>query len=136
MNISLIPTAEVPNLWMAVLPFLEKATERFSSRYSAIDIYEELLTGQQSLWIAFEDEIVGAWTVRINEYPQNRVLNIEWLGGDDATTWLGPALEVMHNYAEDMGCTLEAAIARPGWKNHAKKLGFRMVAVIYEREVG
>ena len=135
MIISMVPFEEVANIWPEVSGFIEKSIEKFPARYSIVDVYEEILLHKQSLWVAYDDEYLAAWTVRIAEYPQGRILNIDWIGGKEPERWDVEAMTIMERYAKDMGCKRISSFGRPGWKNRGKACGFAVVSYVFEKEV-
>lgn len=133
--ISMVPYEEIPHVWPKVMPFLVEAVKLYAHRYSIEDILEQLLTQEQSLWVAYDDEIIGAVAVKIVEFPKGRVLNIDLVGGKQIEDWYKDMNDTLYRYAKDIGCNLITAYGRPGWKAMAKKQGFKTVTYIFEREV-
>lgn len=134
---ALVPREGVIDVWPKVLPFLEKAIERFPGRYEAIDIYTEIQTGRLTLWIAFnEDKEIKSFAIlRIIEYPLCKSLLFEWLGGEGIDEWLDGSLDVISNFARDNGCKFIETRARDGFWPRFKKQGWKKVAAFFEYEL-
>lgn len=117
---------------------LHKSVTRSHGRVSLMDVYHDLIDGEQSLWIALDDlEIIGCCTVRISKYSTGlTTLSYEHLAGANVGRWLGEGHRVLKMYAKEYGATrLEVPQGRKGWLHHLAKLGYREFAVRYECEL-
>ncbi len=138
-EISLVPTEALDDVWPFVSPMIDDAVQQSNGRFDLMGIYEDIIDGEQSLWIALNDHhIIGCCTVRIIRYNQTglKTLSYEYLGGKDVGLWLPKGHEVLQTYAKEMECTrLEVSYGRAGWWPHLEKLGYRRPAVRYECEI-
>lgn len=133
MRVSLVPKTEIGKLWPEINAMLQRAIDKDPTKYDTIDIFEELLTNKQTLWIAFneENEIKAAYTVRIVDYPKNRFLHVEFAAGDDVDEWLPLFYETFCKYAKDMGCSHVETYGRLGWGPRLEALGAKKVSMTY-----
>lgn len=118
---------------------LHKAVHRTQGRVTLMDVYHDLLDGEQSLWLALDGiDIIGCCTVRINKYPTGlTTLSYEYLAGADVGRWLGEGHRVLQMYGKEFGATrLEVPQGRKGWLHHLAKLGYRQFAIRYECDIG
>jgi len=138
MKITLVPKEHVKEIWPVVEPMLEGATEYFQHRYDTIDIYIEIEKGDQTLWVAFDEEnqIKGCFTVRIVDYPNARCCSVDFVGGENLDEWLGDTVEVVTSYAKEFGCTRLEGTGRLGWIKKMKKFGFNNTAIRFDLPIG
>lgn len=137
MNISLVPREEIPNIWQVIEPMLERAIEYNPGRVDTIDVYTDFLTGDMTLWIAFDEDrkIVGFAGVAIYDTPLNRIMSLEYLGGENMKDWLTPAFNVMNSYAHDNKVGIMECKTRQGMTPFLKELGWEVTGVHFERGV-
>ena len=133
-HISLVPADHVGHIWHIVEPMLSKAIDRSHGRDSIMHVFEDILSGAKTLWIAFDKEIIAAMTVSVNRYRTSLVtLDINYIGGSDASLWLTDKnAETLKSYARDNGCDMIEIHGRQGWGPMIKRLGYHPVAVGYE----
>jgi hypothetical protein len=136
MKISLVPREETTTVWHTVAPMIEKAIPYCKGRFSIVDIFHDVLTGEQTLWVAFDEgEIYGAVTVRIVQYPDCKALRLETLGGHSVRKWLREGFRTMESYARTCGCQKIEAFGRPEWGRFFKRLGLKPFAIQYEHNL-
>lgn len=137
-EITLVPTEHVGKVWEEVAPLLELAVARSGGRTDIMDVFHDVLDGEQSLWIALDGcMIIGCATIRINKYTTGlTTLAYEYLAGEDVKRWIYQAHEVMQRYAKEYGATrLEVPLGRKGWGPILKEIGYKAHAVRYEMEL-
>lgn len=135
-SVSLVPTPHIYSVWDDVKQMIEDALTFGGGVYSIQDVFNDLLTDQQSLWIAIEDgKIIGCTTISINQYPRSRSLVYKWLGGKDVARWLPEGHRVCSAYAREFDCSKLECLGRSGWKPFLEKLGWRQTGVQYEFEL-
>lgn len=137
MMISQVPKEAVPELWAVVSPMFEKALEYTRGRFDLADLYTAFVSGEQSMWVAFNDdkEIKGCCAVRILEYSTFRSCSIEYISGEGVEDWLEDGFTVISKYAKEMGCSRMEGHGREGWSRIIDKLGWSKFAVRYETEL-
>jgi hypothetical protein len=143
MKFTLVPKEEVMTVWPTVAPLLEKALSHNPGKYDTVDVYADLVTGAQSLWLAFDETVPpperltkgirAFWTVRINSYPLCRMLNIEWVGGEDSVLWVDGGLAILVQYAKENGCDGMTGLGRDGWGRKFQPEGWKPIARLYEK---
>ena len=137
-KISAVPPDMVDDYWGLALPLLSKAFEYSCHKIDSQDVYEDLMRGYQSLWIAFEGtpvNLVGAFTIRVKSYPAGDALAGEHLGGERLDEWADQLFEVMELYAKDLNIKNLELIGRRGWEKILKSRGWKSNLVIFEKEV-
>ena len=102
-QVSLVPTEHVLNVWPAVVGYVADALAYTYGRYEPEDTLDELLAGTHQLWIAFEDgDINGAVISHILQYPRKRFLGCPIVTGDEFSAWKAPMLNILQRFAADM----------------------------------
>lgn len=137
-KISAVPPDMVGDYWGLALPLLAKAFKYSSSKVDPEDVYEDLMKGNQSLWIVFEGtpiNVIGAFTIRIKTYPAGAALCGEHLGGERLNEWADDLFEIMERYARDLGINNLELIGRRGWEKILKPKGWEAKLVIFEKEI-
>lgn len=137
-KISAVPPDMVDDYWGLALPLLSKAFEYSSHKIEPEDVYEDLMRGNQSLWVAYEGSainLVGAFTIRIKLYPAGAALTGEHLGGERLDEWADELFEIMESYARDLKINNLELIGRRGWEKILKSRGWKSNLVIFEKEI-
>lgn len=131
-----IPTQEVRNVWRRVKGWLIPAIERSGGRWTSEYVLAALALGEQTLWVAIEDNaVMGAATVQITHYPERTMLAIHFLGGTHFEDWYPEMLEVLSSYAKRNGCHAIECNARHGFWKLFKEDGFKKASTFYEKTI-
>lgn len=137
MMVSLVPKKHVYECWDKVVGYLERAAEYTFGRYVAEDIYDCLHTDNYHLWIAFEDgKIYGAVVTNFIEYPNKRVLGMQFCGGEELSRWKTPMLDLLKKWARDTQCDAIESTGRKGWTKIFEDDGCKVQWVTYELPIG
>lgn len=113
--IRVIPTSQVATYWPKVLPLLQPAIDR-GQRAKADKVFQWLLRGDYQLWVAGNSqEINGAATTAITEYPGSKWLTIVHCGGTGLPTWLNDGIETLTSWAIGNGCDGIEGFGREEW---------------------
>jgi hypothetical protein len=134
-TITIAPTTYIRTLWGDVEEQLGKAVARSNGRWSMEALYHTIQSGHQQLWLAFdEDKIIdGVGTTEIIDYPQGKMLAIQFLGGDKFNDWVWEMLEKFNGFAKDSGCVGIEATARQGFWKWLSQDDFKQSYVVYEK---
>lgn len=97
------------------------------------DTEYDVLSGDQLLWLAWDDGILAAATTRLALTGGRKVCEIVACGGEDRDKWL-PLVKPIETYAENEGCSATRIIGRVGWERVLD--GYRREYVILEKSVG
>jgi hypothetical protein len=107
--------------------------------YSRVDI--ELINEQVKLFysaldevsIAFDEETFkGAVVTNIMNYPQKKILCMQFCGGEELKLWKQPMLDLLKRFARDLGCEGIESTGRPGWAKIFENDGYKATWVTYE----
>ena len=131
---TLIPVDQCVMVWNDVRGLLAPAVERSSGRWTTEHLLAALCTGNQSLWVAYDDEgyIRAAMTTQIVFYPGIKMLAIQFLGGDGFDEWNDGILSLVERYATDCGCKGVEAVARFGFWPFLKRRKYSRSHVTYD----
>lgn len=137
MNIALVPLENVADVWDRVEPLLAKAMKIANDRYRTIDLLDQILRGEQFLWIAFDEEkeIKAAITTRLIDYPGKRVLSLQFCGGDDMEQWLSEFHDTLEKFARAEHCEAMELVGRKGWVRALEDKGWSSSLVLVEKEL-
>jgi len=104
MKTSLVPREHIPVVWDSIKGFAERCAKYTYGRFTAEDMLQGLLTKDQQLWIAFDDEgIHGFWVTEVLIYPQTKTLVLHFTGGKDFNEWLPDGYPKLQQFAKDTG---------------------------------
>ena len=136
MKTTLVPREHVKEVWSSIEKFAEGCAKYTYGRYTADDILDELLTKDQQLWTAFDDDGIHAfWVTEVIEYPQTKVLVMHFTGGNRIEEWQTIGLKQLQSFARDTGCTKIESYGRPGWEKVWRQEGYKKRFVFYELPV-
>ena len=122
--------------WEQCTKYLQKATVRSHGRWTLENLRQKITNNQQHLWISFVPEsftIIGCATTSFVDYPNNRMLSIEFLGGENMESWVWEGIEKMEEWAKDNGCIGIEAIGRKGFWHWLKDKGFDKSYTVFEK---
>jgi hypothetical protein len=132
-QVSMVPPQYVDTCWKTIEPYMEKAAEYTYGRYTSDDIYDSLKEYDHHLWVAFDgDKIKGAVVTNIITYPRRKVLCMSFCGGTELKNWKDPMLELLRQFAKDVGCDGIEATARRGWAKVFENDGYKGHWVTFE----
>lgn len=138
MIVSAVPPEQVVKIWPQVSGYLDRATRTVRVRADITDIYEQILEGKQTLWIAFSEDdgsIYGAVTTQVIDYPQYKSLAIPFVGGESMKDWIEPMLSTLEDWAKDCGCETFEGYGREAWGRHLQKRGWKKAYVCWEKDL-
>ena len=136
MNISLVPVGQVAGTIPAILPFLQESALWARGRVTVDDLLRFVVNGTMQLWVAHEDGVAhGHVITEIKQYPQCKMLTIQYCamvpGSLEAIE--DQMQDVAVRFAKDAGCAGIEFVGRPGWQKTAKKYGYAVQSVMYQK---
>ena len=137
MKVSIVPPERVHECWDEVAPLLQPAVDRSGGRFLMEDVYHLVATGENHLWVVFEDGvIVACCTTAFTEYPRKRMLTGQFLGGSQMTEWVPKLDAVLQQWGTDHGCSGIELTGRKGWLRVLDKIGWDITFYIMEKSYG
>jgi hypothetical protein len=136
-TITMVPANYLNNLWPDVRTQLAKAIKRSNGRWNMEFLYAAILNGNQQLWVAFDSEnnIDGVGTTEILQYPEKKMLAVQFLGGDRFNDWVWDMLDRFKDFGRDNDCGGMEATARMGFWKWLEQDEFSRSYVVYERSL-
>lgn len=133
-QIALVPQEQIGNIWETAIEFLRLALKR-TGRVDEADLFTDLLTGEQQLWIGFEEKEPKAFaTTKVYTDHGKRILLIYSIGGKNVSEFWETGVDVFERFARDQNCSLIEFQGRDGWKV-LEPYGFEKTAVVYQKEI-
>lgn len=136
MKMAPVPVGQLAGAIPAVLPFLNESVVWARGRVTADDLLRFLVNGQMHLWVAHEENVVhGHVITEIKQYPQCKMLTVQYCAMTPGTLELveDEMQDVAARFAQDAGCAGIEFVGRPGWRNTAKKYGYEVQSVMYQK---
>lgn len=137
MRVSAVPYEVVDVLWDEAKSLLEPAL-KFAKRRFTIESVKEHIDGQYiALWVAMDDEnkLKAAITTRVQEYPNGRALEMDWIGGEEMDKWFPQFQEKLEEYARSMKCDFMTGQGRKGWKKILQNAGWQEEHVSFRKDL-
>lgn len=137
MQVSLVPSDYIDEVWPKIEVYMQGAADYTFGRFEVEDIYERLKSNEQQLWIAFDDANVihGAVVTEVFVYPRMTTLIMHFTGGVNLPKWKQPMLELLQRFAKENGCKVIESYGREGWGKIFKDDGFTKRFMFYELPV-
>lgn len=137
-GITWVPYGRITGALPQIMPFLTKSEYWTNGKVDVDDIVKNLYSGQDLLWVVYEEateKVVAFVITEIKQYPQKKVLSLKYIAGE--TGVLSATEDVMQTtlerFARDTQCDGMEAIGRFGWKHQIKKYGYTPYMVMYEK---
>jgi hypothetical protein len=132
-EVSLVPPQYVDTCWDKIEGFVAKAAKYTYGRFTVGNIYDLVKEGDYQLWVAYDEGIFkGAVVTNVMNYPQKKVLCMQFCGGEQLKLWKEPMLDILKRFARDSGCEGIESTGRPGWAKVFQNDGYRATWVTYE----
>jgi|TARA_R110000796_G_scaffold115798_1_gene227943 hypothetical protein len=137
---TLVPPNYIHTVWADVEPLLAGGADRTKGRWDIGNIYNSLISGEQQLWVTFnqDKDITNALTTELIEYPNKLSLAIQFAGGmkDQTSAFiLDHMLTKLESYARDCGCHCLEFWGRKGFSRKLKQAGYEESLVFYEKDI-
>lgn len=136
-KVCLVPPEKCRQEWKRVRELLIPAIKRTNGRWNEAFLLASLVLNEQSLWLVLDskNELVGAVTTEIIEYPLKRVFALNFTGGRDWEEWNPTAFATFNKFAIDAGCDVIEFTARAGFWKWFKADGFERTDSFYEKRI-
>ncbi len=123
-----VDPAQVQEFWPHARQLIRTAIET-TNLSDFEDVEEQILSGNQLLWLAWSGKIEAAATTQLVKGP---VCVVVACAGHNRERWL-PLFEKIEQYAKDEGCTCVRIYGRKGWERVLSD--YRAEHVILERQL-
>lgn len=116
-SIEVVPVPLAKDVWKELHTQLDGAM-RYHIAMDVDDLLYLLQLNRLAMLVAIVDnEILGCFVIRVEEYPRKRICEIVSVAGKRGATrsWIDPMLERLTDWALERGCNAIAGIGRKGW---------------------
>lgn len=125
MNLVCVDPEQVFDFWPHARSLIKAAIDATGlSEFK--DIEDQVLSGDQLLWLAWSGKIEAAATTHLTK----GVCTLTACSGENRERWL-PLFEKIEKYAKDEGCTTMRIFGRKGWQRVLD--GYHVEHVILEK---
>lgn len=131
-SVSPVRPTEIRQTWASVAPMLVPAIQYSGGRIDARSVFEWLMDGRYTLWIAHTEDFSpkAALVTRVARYPRKSLLAVDLAGGSNLNDWAAEADRVLRDYARHLGLDGVELYGRQGWTRALRRLGWQQVAVM------
>lgn len=137
-HIGLINVEKHPYAWSHAETFVAEALKHSQGEMSLADAAAGVCSGKIQLWLVVEEgaqEIIGAATTEIIQYPQTRALRVITIGGKRFQEWASLMNRRFEQMASLENCTRIEAVGRQGLSRMLIPYGFSKAYVFLTKEV-
>ena len=116
---------------------LKRLVERYPYDMTLESIREELMSGQQALWLALDDgEFVACALTEVRDVPETgrKALLIMGMAGDRGMEMV-PFIDRIERWARENGLHEIRPVGRLGWRKALAEEGYEPVAIYYRKEL-
>ncbi len=121
----------VESVWIAVLPFAERAAKHGRGLWTPESTYEAIRRGNAQLWLAADSgKVKSALATEIVTSPDSTVFRVLWFSGsrDDMHHF-----RRIRDWAAEQGCTTMIYEGRKGWARMRPTA--KVVGMIYQESI-
>ena len=138
LEVSLVPHGQISYVLPSLIKYFQISESWSNGRANIDDIVKFLFTGQMMLWAVFDEEdkqIYGHYITEVKQYPQKKMLVVQYCSGESGHMQFveDKAFDLLDHFARDAGCSGIEFFGRPGWRPYAKKYGYSVQTVVYEK---
>lgn len=114
---------------------LGKSVDTAHGRYSMGHIVQEILNGDQHLWVVLDEDskVISALTTKFVSYPGKLLLAGQFLGGEKIMRWRALMLETLERWAIDNNCDGMEMTGRRGFERVLRPHGWTPEYTVFEK---
>ena len=135
MEVSLVDPKYLYLILDETLATLGKSVGTAHGRYSMGHIVQEILNGDQHLWVVLDEDskVISALTTKFVSYPGKLLLAGQFLGGEKIMRWRAPMLETLERWAIDNNCDGMEMTGRRGFEKVLRPHGWTPEYTVFEK---
>ena len=122
---SAILPQDIFKVWQDIKKYIERSCKRSNGRHTPDTIYKQIITGEATLWVAFEENeniIKGCVITTFIYYPTGlKMLHISQLAGKNMEDWIEVGRPILSSWAKDNQCKGIEAMGRKGFAHWSTK---------------
>lgn len=135
-KLTFVPSAHIPMVWMKVLPYFLKGSDRWNTFYTIEQIQDNLIFGRQQLWVMIDGlKVIGCVMTQIDVFPQAKSLRVLFLGGVGFKRSMIKEMVKIEYWCRHEGITVIDFMGREEWLPLMKMLGYTSPARVYRKEL-
>lgn len=135
MQTKLIPPHDIRKYWHAVKAYIHSFLDSAKGRFDEGNVLNYIEEGRFHCWVHYDNGIVKAVALtQFCQFPKMKELQIIMCSGTNYSTWHNE-IQVIQNFAKDMGCKAISALARPGWEKALVQNGYKKTHVFFEKDI-
>lgn len=135
-GVRLVSPNQLEDAWRNAAHLIRLSQKRIDDYEGMADIYDNLASGSQQLWlVTVEDKLKAALTTVVEQHPRKRILRVLHIGGFDMAIWFEDVLTALKVAAHSAGCKAVQGDGRLGWVKKVPQYGFKEVTRSYEMEL-
>lgn len=136
MRLAVVPSLNIPDVWMKALPHLLKGRTHWDKFYTLNQLRNNLNQGQQQLWILIEEsDVLGVVLTQIDSFPERRILRINYLGGTGFKRKMISCMEAIEEWGREKDCDSVDILGRDEWFPLVKNRGYESPGRVYRKEL-
>ena len=130
--IRVLDIEELALRWAEIQPYIQKAVDHGIGESSAHDLFMECMEGWAHCW---ESDDPKAFAItRYNKFSQHEQIQIVTCAGDGWQDYGPEALEMIEQYAREVGCKYVSIWGRKGWECVLPD-GWKHTYAVYTKEI-
>lgn len=129
-------TDDVDVLWPKVEDILTRAVERNQGEFTLEDIHSGLLSGNLTLWIAYDKEgyLLASAVCEMRLFPKRKICYILLMAGEGFNDW-NWAINCIEDWAKENGADAIAAYTRRGFVRTMWDFGYQEVYTVIQKNL-
>lgn len=135
MIIEPVPSSRVNQIWLEVVPWVEKALASGDPDLGSEDVHHALINQNMQLWTARKEgqiKVVVITQIMVN--PLTKVGQLLLCAGEEMEEWQEYIL-VLQTWFKTMGCNRMELPGREGWGRAMAKYGFQPERLIVRKQI-
>lgn len=124
MDLNIVKTTDIPFVWSALLPFVERITDESHGESNVAEYLANLSTGNYLCWTIMDGKELRAICItRVDIFHAHKALHIMGVSGAQWPLWKDHH-KVLETHAKELGCDRITMWGRAGWKRMMDSHGF------------
>ena len=117
--------SDIFKVWQEIKKYIDRSCKRSNGRHTPETIYKQRISGEATLWVAFEENenvIKGCVITTFIYYPTGlKMLHISQLAGKNMEDWIEIGRPILSRWAKDNQWDRIEAMGRKGCAHWSEK---------------
>jgi hypothetical protein len=129
-------STQLGTFWRDLEGFVTDALHYADDALASEDIRKLCESRDMQMWVAIlDDQIQGAATTEVVQYPRRKMVRVVTLAGDRFPEWRDDMDRALQAFAERVGANGIEIYGRKGWEKRLDDLGYKPKGVRYAKEL-